>query len=267
MSGSFSYQDRDKKNKNITPREQIVYEIKQYLGDGMIDIELDPSHYDFAITAAFQRYRQRSGNSMEESFLFLDVQPDVPTYTLPDEVQEVRSIYRRSIGGTAGGAAIDPFSLAFTNNIYLISNPGGLGGSGSGMLATYDFAMQFQSLVGRMFGRDIMYTWDTALKRLTLHRRITNIEQVALHIFNARPETVLIKDVYARPWIRDWAVAVCKQMMGEARSKFGNIAGPQGGVTLNGEALKNEAKEAMERLDNELTQFVDQHEGMPFLIG
>ena len=252
---------------NVSPRESLIEEIKTYLGDGIIDLELDPKHLSFAVTAAIARYRQRSGNSTEESFVFLDTQPDVAKYTLPSEVQNVRIIYRRSIGGTAGGAAIDPFSLAFTNNIYMIQNPGGLGGSGSGMLATYDFAMQYQSLVGRMFGRDIMFTWDASLKTLTLHRRITAVEQICIHVDNARPENVIINDVYAHPWIRDWAVAVCKQIMGEARSKFGNIAGPQGGITLNGETLKQEAKAEMERLDNEITQFVDQHEGWPFVVG
>jgi len=254
-------------NQTKPPRQILIEEVRLYLGAGIIDLELDPEHYEFAVTAAFQRYRQRSGNAMQESFLFLDVQPDVADYILPDEVQEVRSVYRRSIGGTSGGAAIDPFSLAFSNNIYLIQNPGGLGGSGSGMIATYDFAMQFQSLVGRMFGRDFLYIWDTSTKKLTLQRKLVAVETVALHIYNARPDSVLINDVYARPWLRDWALAVCKQIMGEARSKFGNIAGPQGGITLNGEALKTEAKAEMERLDNELSQFVDQHEGWPMIIG
>ncbi|CAM6054471.1 unnamed protein product [Sphagnum tenellum] len=251
----------------LSPREALIDEVKIYLGNEIIDLELDPKHYNFAVTHAFGRYRQRSGNALEESFLFLDVQPDVAIYTLPDEVQEVRSIYRRSIGGSAGGAAIDPFSLAWTNSIYMVQNPGGLGGSGAGQLATYDFAMQYQSLVGRMFGRDIMFTFDSALKRLTLHRRITNVEQIAVHIYNSRPESVLLMDAYARPWLRDWAVAVCKQIMGEARSKFGNIAGPQGGVSLNGTELKTEAKAEMERLDNEITQFVEQHIGYPFIVG
>lgn len=254
-------------SQTVSPRQRLIDEVFLYLGHGIIDLELDPAHADFAVTAAFSRYRQRSGNAIEESFLFLDLQPDVATYTLPDEVQEVRSIYRRSIGGSAGGAAIDPFSLAFTNSLYMIQNPGGLGGSGAGMLATYDFAMQYQSLIGRMFGRDIMYTWDTAQKKLTLHRRMSNVEQIAIHIYNARPENVLLMDVYARPWLRDWAVAVCKQIMGEARSKFSSLAGPQGGITLNGDALKTESKAEMERLDNEITQFVDQHDGMPFVIG
>jgi hypothetical protein len=251
----------------LSPRETLIEEIKMYLGDGIIDLELDPKHYQFAVTAAMQRYRQRSGNSMEESFVFLDIQPDVATYTLPNEVQEVRSIYRRGIGSNGGGASIDPFSLAMTNSIYMIQNPGGLGGGGAGSLATYDFAVQFQNLVGRMFGRDILYTWNSESKKLTLHRKITAVEQIAIHVFNAKPESMLIADVYSHPWIRDWALAVCKQIMGEARSKFGNIAGPQGGITLNGEALKTEAKAEMERLDNEITQFVDSQHSMPFVVG
>src|SRR3954454_8937956 len=104
-------------SQTISPRQSLIDEVMLYLGHGIIDLELDPAHANFAVTAAFSRYRQRSGNAIEESFLFLDVQPEVATYTLPDAVQEVRSIYRRSIGGSAGGAAIDPFSLAFTNNI------------------------------------------------------------------------------------------------------------------------------------------------------
>lgn len=247
-------------------RQKMISDIQLRLGGGIVDNELDPQHYEYGITAALDRYRQRSGNSMEESFIFLDVQPDVQDYKLPDEVQEVRSIYRRNIGGSAG-SSIDPFSLAFTNNIYMIQNPGGMGGSGAGTLATYDFAMQFQSLAGRMFGRDLLFTWNTTTKNLKIERRFGAIEQVALHCYNAKPDEVLLIDVYAKPWLRDYATAMCKLMMGEARSKFGNLGGPQGGVTLNGEALKNEAKEEMERLEQEIINNIDQNGGMPFIIG
>lgn len=250
-----------------TARSRLISEIKLRLGGGIVDIELDPEHFDYAVTAAMDRYRQRSGNSLEESFIFLDVQPEVPSYTLPQEVQEVRSVYRRGMGGGAGGTSIDPFSLAFTNNIYMIQNPGGLGGSGSGSLATYDFAMQFQELAGRMFGRDVMFTWDAYTKRILFQRRFGAVEQIILHVYNARPEEVLINDVYAKPWLRDYATAVCKLVLGEARSKFQNLGGPQGGVSLNGDAVKAEAKEEMDRLEIELQNLVDGNDGMPFLIG
>lgn len=251
----------------LTLRQKFLDQVRLLLGDGLITIELDPTHYDAALDISISRYRQRSGNAMEEAFLFLDVQPDVAVYKLPEDVQEVRSIYRRTIGGTAGGASVDPFSLAFVNNIYMIQNPGALGSTGSGMLATYDLAMQYQSLVGRMFGREVMYLWNTATKLLTLERRFTATEQVVLHIYNTKPEIVLLSDPYASRWLQDYTIAWCKQIMGEARSKFSTVAGPQGGFTLNGEAMKTEAKAEMDRLEQELKDLVDQHDGWPFVIG
>ncbi len=249
------------------PREKLITEIQLRLGFGIIDLELEPDHLNFAVDRAFMRYRQKSSNSLEESFMFLDVQPDQATYTLPKEVQEVRAIYRRTIAGTSGGVAIDPFSLAFTNNIYMIQNPGNLGGTGSGFVATYDLAVGFQNLIGRVFGREVLFTWNASTKKLVLERRFTATEQIAIHVYNAKPEFVLIEDPYAHIWLLDYSVAVCKQIMGEARSKFGNIAGPQGGITLNGEALKTEAQAEMERLDTELDKFVDQNMGWPLVIG
>ena len=248
------------------PRTKLIDEVKLRLGHGIIDIELDPQHYTFAFERALMRYRQRSSHAMEESFLFLDLQPEQSTYTLPDEVQDVIGVLRRGTGQGGGGTAIDPFSLAFSNNIYMIQNPGNLGGTGSGFLATYDLAVGFQNLAGRLFGREVLYTWDPATKRLRLERLFTATEEVVIHVWNTRPESVLLCDPYSRLWLYDYTVAVCKQILGEARSKFGQIAGPQGGVTLNGDALKNEAKEEMERLDTELEKFVDQQTGWPFII-
>lgn len=250
-----------------TPRQRLIDNILLSLGSGMIDIELDPEHLNYAVDAALDRYRQRSGNALEESFVFMDVQPDQATYYLPRDIQIVRSIYRRSIGGTSGGAAIDPFSLAFTNNIYMIQNPGAMGTSGAGILASYDYAMQYQELVGRMFGREVQFSWDASTKKLTLHRRFGAVEQIALHTYGQRPEDVLLEDPYAKPWLRDYSIAKCKIMLGEARSKFQTLAGPQGGVTLNGEALKNEGKEELDRLETEIQNIVDGNMGYGFIIG
>jgi hypothetical protein len=118
-----------------------------------------------------------------------------------------------------------------------------------------------------MFGREVMFIWDPATKILTLERRFTAIEQVALHVYNVRPEAVILEDYNARPWLRDYTLAWCKQMLGEARSKFSTMAGPQGGFSLNGDAMKGEAKTEMDRLETELREFVDQHIGMPFVVG
>ncbi|RYE97886.1 MAG: hypothetical protein EOO77_38235 [Oxalobacteraceae bacterium] len=237
----------------------------------MVDIELDPDHYDLAVDISLDVYRQRSQNAMEESFKFLDVQPDVAVYTLPKEVQEVRDIYRRTIGGTAGGATVDPFSLAYTSSLYQLgsgSNPGGVGGGGSQMsLATYELGLQYQELLGRMFGRDVQFNWNPATKKIMIQRRFQAQEEIALQVYNTKPEEVLLADPYARPWLRSYTLAQCKLMLGEAYSKYSGLAGPGGGITLKGDALKAEGQTEIEKLEKEIYDLVDGHSGYGFVIG
>lgn len=248
-------------------REEFLTQVKLLLGNQIIDLELDKEHYDVALDVAIDRYRTRSGNSKEESFLFMTLQPEQSIYTLPNEVQEVREVLRRGTGGAGGGAVIDPFSLAFTNNVYLMQNPGQMGGGGGGMLSTYDAAVQYQELIARMFGRDMLFTFSQSTHKIMFHRRITAAEDVALHVYNTKPESALLTEAYCRQWLRDYTIAKCKQMIGEARSKYQGLAGPQGGIALNGESMKAEAVAEMERLENEVMRNMDAFVGYGFVIG
>jgi hypothetical protein len=56
-------------------------------------------------------------------------------------------------------------------------------------------------------------------------------------------------------------------MLGEARSKFATIAGPQGGSALNGGDLKSAGKEEIAALDKELETLVSGGTGYTFIIG
>ena len=56
-------------------------------------------------------------------------------------------------------------------------------------------------------------------------------------------------------------------MLGEARSKFATVAGPQGGTSLNGDALKAEAQAEMEKLEQDLSLAVAGGVGYGFTIG
>jgi hypothetical protein len=230
----------------------------------MVDVELDPVHYETALTKALTRFRQRSDNSVEESYLFMPTVLDQNTYTLPNEVVEVRQIFRRSIGsrsgGGDGGTLFEPFNMAYTNTYLLASS--NLGG-----LATYDMFSQYQELVGRMFGSFIEFKWNTSTKQLTILQRPRAEENLMLYCYNYRPDTELLNDYIVKQWIKDYTLAACKFMLGEARSKFATIAGPQGGSTLNGDSLKAEAQSEMEKLEQEVSQQVTGGVGYGFTIG
>jgi hypothetical protein len=250
---------------NITTAKQEVFDyVNAMLGGGMIDVELDPEHYEIAIRASFDKFRQRSDNSVEESYMFLDLVLDQNEYTLPDEVVEVRQMFRRSIGsrtgGGDGGTLFEPFNLAYTNT-YLLSS------SNMGGLATYNLFAGYQELVGRMFGSFIEFTWNTATKKLTVLQRPRTGENVLIQAYNYRPDFQILTDYLSKQWIKDYTLAKCKFMLGEARSKFATIAGPQGGSTLNGDALKAEAQAEMDKLEEDLKLQVAGGVGYGFSIG
>lgn len=252
---------------NTPFRDELIEETELRLGAGLIDVELDPEHYEMAVKLALRYYRQRSSNAMMEGFAFLEVEQDVASYTLPQEIQEVRAVYRNNVGSGMAGAMFDPFGASFTNNIYMIQNPGMLSTGGSGTLATYDLAVGFQKLTGRMFGRELQFTWDSSTKRINFHRRFLTKEEIGLHVYVARADEVLLSDFYARPWLGDMALAQAKFALGQGRGKFSALAGPQGGITLNGAELKQEAASEIEKLLQELKDGVEASQGYGFTIG
>ena len=250
---------------DLATKKQTVFDyVNAMLGGGMIDVELDPIHYNTALSKALAKFRQRSDNAVEESYLFMPTVEDQNTYTLPNEVMEVRQIFRRSIGsrsgGGDGGTNFEPFNLAYTNT-YLMSS------SNMGGLATYDMFSQYQELVGRMVGSFIEFKWNNTSKQLTLLQRPRTEETLMLYAYNYRPDVELLSDYLASQWIKDYTLAICKYMLGEARSKFATIAGPQGGSTLNGDSLKNEAMAEIEKLENDVALSVAGGVGYGFTIG
>ncbi len=247
-----------------TQKQEIFDYVHAFLGGGMVDVELDPIHYETALTKALTRFRQRSDGSVEESYMFLKLIEDQNDYILPKEVIEVRQVFRRSIGsrsgGGDGGTLFEPFNLAYTNTYLLAS-------SNMGGLATYDLFSQYQELVGRMFGSFIEFKWNTNTKKLTILQRPRANEEVMLYCYNYRPDSELLGDYLAKQWLKDYTLASCKYMLGEARSKFATIAGPQGGSTLNGDSLKAEAQAEMEKLEVEVSTAVSGGNGYGFIIG
>lgn len=232
------------------------------LGEGMVDVELDPAHYENALKQATIKYRQRSSNSVEESFAFLQLQEDVETYTLPSEVMTVKQVYRRSVSSsTTSSTQFEPFEAGFLN-LYLLQS-GRVGG-----FLNYELFSQFQELNMRMFGGFMNFKFNKVNKELMLFRRPRNSEEtIMLHTYNYKPDVTLLSDHMALPWLRDYTLAGCKMALGEAREKFATIAGPQGGTSLNGTALKSEAKEMLDKLEQDLINYVDGGEPYSFIIG
>ena len=140
--------------------------------------------------------------------------------------------------------------------------------SSAGGLATYDFYTQYVELAARMFGGFINYTWNPVTKQIQLMRDPKGSgETVLLWVYQLKPDIALLSDYQISQWVRDYMVAASKMIIGEAREKFAQIAGPQGGTSLNGAALKAEAQAQMDALLEDLRRYVDGSQPLTFVIG
>jgi hypothetical protein len=258
-------------NTNDSIRAAITDYVRMRLGDGIVDVELEQDHYEMAINQALIKYRQKAQNSVEESYASLVLLPETQEYILPKEVQQVRQVFRRGIGSVTGTTAsqFEPFSSGYLNTYMLVA--GRVGG-----LTNYELFVDYQKLAMKMFGGFMNYTFNPVTKKLTLVRKMPyqgrnpppdQQESVLLWIFNTKPDAMIFNDPQAFPWIQEYAYSFSKRILGQAYSKFSQIAGPQGGASLNGSAMVQEAQTEMEKLEDDLKMYVDGSQPLTWLMG
>ena len=244
-------------------KQALFQNVRYRLGDGIIDLELDPQHYEAAYNYAIKVYRQRAQNATAESYTLFTVEKNVDTYTLPSEFINVRCIYRRTVGLETGpsSSSFDPFSSAILNTSLLNYNY-------AGGMATYDFYAGYVELAARMFGGYVIYTFDPVTKVLRIVRDPKGSgEKILIWADVQRTQEVLLQDPGAGVWIGDWVYATLKGIIGEAREKFASIAGPGGGTSLNGAAMKAESKQLQQELIEELKRYVDGSQPLTWVQG
>jgi len=120
-------------------------------------------------------------------------------------------------------------------------------------------------------GKPVTHTAITGfdLSKTTVYSNTVDkfAEGVLLWIYNKKPDQMLFNDPYAFPWLQEYAYSFAKRILGEARSKFNQIAGPQGGASLNGDALKTEAAAEMEDLEKQLINNIEGNMPMTWVTG
>lgn len=74
--------------------------------------------------------------------------------------------------------------------------------------------------------------------------------------FSVLPYTTIT--VPGRQWIRQYCLALCREMLGLVRSKYQNIPIPNADLQLNGDALIQQGREDKEKLTTQLKEFLGQ---------
>jgi hypothetical protein len=137
-----------------------------------------------------------------------------------------------------------------------------------GGLATYYLYSSFLKEAAKMFGGFLNYKFNTVTKELTIMRRPrADKETILIWTENYKPDITLLSDIYSKPWLREYTLAKCMMILGEARSKFSTLPGPQGGSSLNGTDLLTRGQAKLDALELEITNYMTGESPAWFVIG
>jgi hypothetical protein len=196
--------------------------------------------------------------------------------TLVRKIPDAGKNYIRLTSLTANGTAPGSTITLVTEDIWnvgvgdsmIIANCRVAGYNGNYQIQTVDQANKTVTVVAQnVLAATSVVTFD--LRSTQVWSPVTDIpaEMVLLHTYNYKPDVMIMNDPQSAVWIQEYAYSFAKLILGEARSKFAQITGPQGGTTLNGDALKSEATAEMERLENDLKNYVDGSTPLTWIIG
>lgn len=202
--------------------------------------------------------------------------PATRKLTLVRKIPENGINYYRLESLTASGTAVGSIITVKTTTamnvrpgdpVY-IANCKIAGWNGNYSVLTSDPATRIITMLSvNPLGSTEVVTFD--LSSIRLASAVTDVpaETVMLRTYNYKPDVMLLNDHMIFPWLQEYAYSFAKRIVGEARSKYAQIAGPQGGSTLNGDALKTEAQAEMEKLEEELKTYVDGSTPLTWVIG
>lgn len=252
--------------EKITPLIQdTIEDIEFRMGASQIDVELEQSDYVRSLKQARRLYLQRAENATESIAVLFKSKKDVQIYDLTDlNIQRVHSIYRHSIGAMySADTQVDPFTMMFQNHTMgLMSN-----NTSYGSIATVYMQNMHVNLLQTMMANAVQFDFNRERSELTIHKAMRRDENLILHCEVKRSLESLLLDDDVQPWLVSYATSLCKQALGAAYSKFQTLAGPNGGISLGGDAMRQEGKEEQTLLEEQLIRLTTSTKGMPFTTG
>jgi hypothetical protein len=193
---------------------------------------------------------------------------------MPDYGHTYFSLHSITSAGTSSNSVItirlnNPITLAANNSLYIENCPVS-GYSGQYVVNSVDSTGTIITVIANQsLGATSVTGFNLSQTKIWSPEvdGIAGSESVLLWIYNYKPDSVLLSDPQVYPWLQEYALAFVKSILGQARGKFASIAGPQGGGQLNGAALIQESQAEMEKLEEELKNYVDGSQPLTWVIG
>jgi len=245
----ISQNTADYENRFATVREYVLFN----LGYPVVRVELTEKHLTIAIIDAITKYYDRAAHDFASEKISVndDGTVDIPADVKSSMIQDV--VFPMS--------TIDSYS----KNIFALEDVVGYEvipmQDWSSILSDFDMAGYYMYLkhledFKKIAGID--RHWDITNGKIYLYPADAAYTEVGI-IYKA------VKDdssYETSTWIKEWALARSKYMLGTIRRKMSGFQTAGGNIAADGEALVSEAQERMRELSEQLNQL---QKPLPFL--
>lgn len=209
---------------SVKTREGFKSWILTMLGEPLITVELHDTQLDVCINNAVEEFTKYV--SQEQEYLAVNLNDYDSTaggVTLPSNVQGVFGLDDDINGAGASDVLFSVPNQMWNAGIYPFFNNGQASCQG---WITYELAMEAVDFAKYMTGKGYQFDYNPRNKLLTLYpdptksdgSRINN-GYIVLGCYTIRPETMQ----YGESWVRRYALAEAKIILGAVRGKFEGV--------------------------------------------
>ena len=236
----------------LVSRKEIKRYILNSLGDPVVNVELAEEQLNEAINQAIDEYLATGAFETAYAQLPVDNQSS-NVFDLPEDAGTVKNVVFNIPFETAAGSTQDIFSFAvyaspfgpnYTNFVHAAGNLG--------------VFFEYLQNRNRVIGNDItfkvvngqLYVWPIPRNAPSI------LIEYSKNSFGVedKDQNISLSNQWGIQWIRNYALAVSKGMLGKVRGKFSQVSGGPGSEsqTLNSAELVAESKEEITALKEQL---------------
>ena len=231
---------------------QTIDELRDYayrkLGAPKIEIQVDDSQAYDRIDDALQLFVERHFDGAEEKFITIEFTAADETneyLTLGDDIVAVTRIYEP--GRYSSEAMSDVRYRIMFDEMFDMTRVN---------MQYFEITMEHLEMIQSYFRLDRTFTFNKARHRLYSHSgKIIEGNKILIRAWQAvRPDEAngYAVDIFNDEWIKKYATAQIKQQWGANMKQFDGMPLP-GGITINGQQVWDEAKEEIDKLEEEFS--------------
>lgn len=242
-----------------TTREEFSQYCLRKLGEPVIQINVSVEQVDDRISEALYKFYERNYQAVEECFLLINITDDQVSagyITLPSDVVGVTDVLN-----PASSSGVYSAEYQFNvSQIYAMLNTSTLTAGG---MSYYYMTASHMQLLNRFFSPSKSYDFNSITNKLIIAGGLkdTNYTYGGIIVRGFRkihgeantddPSNTIIYNIWQNKWLQNYATALIKRQWGQNLSKFQNVQF-LGGITMNGDQIKQEAKEEIDQLEEQL---------------